>query len=91
MENIPDADFMILWGEAIEWYSQRPDPAWISKWVSWVEMYGGDASRESPGDEDEGNMGTGAGDDEAGGTGAGSQGGNVPMGGVENSDPPLSN
>ncbi|KAI5989780.1 hypothetical protein F5J12DRAFT_897824 [Pisolithus orientalis] len=91
VENIPDADFTILWDEAVEWYSRQPDPAWISKWVPWVEIDGVVASMQSTGDADEGNVGTGAGDDEAGGPGAGSQGGNVPMGGMENSDPPPSN
>lgn len=28
VENIPDADFTILWDEAVEWYSRQPDPAW---------------------------------------------------------------
>ncbi|KAI6155866.1 hypothetical protein BKA82DRAFT_4011278 [Pisolithus tinctorius] len=79
------------WTEAVEWYSRKPDPAWISKWVPWVEIDGVGASMESTGDADEGNVGTGAGDDEAGGTGAGSEDGDVPMGGVENSDPPPSN
>ncbi|KAI6140223.1 hypothetical protein BKA82DRAFT_4019516 [Pisolithus tinctorius] len=91
VENIPDADFTILLDEAVEWYSWKPDPAWISKWVPWVEIDGVGASMESTGDADEGNVGTGAGDDEAGGTGAGSEDGDVPMGGVENSDPPPSN